>query len=475
MARDERSIRVFVSSTSEDLKDYRAVARNVIMDLGWVPTMMEHFGSSPDATVDACCRAVERCDLVLLIVAWRRGWVPTVEQGGNGRDSITALEMTCAREKKIPVLPLFAADTWPGSQWEDDEVARKYVKEFRSNLNQPAVFFDCEKITAGGEQLPAFRAKVKESLLKQKERILEVRGGGAGGGEGLDYFESAREGLLEGVDVPFLGARLYEDGPLGPVALAKALLGSEARDEVPFLATAAEYRWQYLGSRDRFLAQFRRILEEQTLQVGPLPVHDLLVKSAGHRLLVSSSWDMVFESRLEEAGHDFVVVAHVMSSYDRKHDGKVAVFRKGGGVDLLPADELTLGKEETYVYKPVGSPFLNDRFDEDDEIDTVVVTETDHATLVHRLAQQSTSIPNSIGMRFARKPLLFLGYGLDVWQYRLMMFVYHLAWQFKRRKEPIIAVRVPDSPIEEVAWKRLRADLVRMDPNAFARRVLEAG
>ena len=48
------SMKVFVSSTSKDLTDYRAAARKVILDQGWHPIMMEHFGALPDSTVDAC-------------------------------------------------------------------------------------------------------------------------------------------------------------------------------------------------------------------------------------------------------------------------------------------------------------------------------------------------------------------------------------------------------------------------------------
>jgi hypothetical protein len=37
--------KVFVSSTSEDLKPYRQAAKDVVLDLGLHPEMMEHFGT----------------------------------------------------------------------------------------------------------------------------------------------------------------------------------------------------------------------------------------------------------------------------------------------------------------------------------------------------------------------------------------------------------------------------------------------
>ena len=122
--KDTAIIKVFISSTSLDLKDYRAVARNVILDIGWHPIMMEHFGTSPEPTVEACCRRVDDSNVFLLIMAFRRGWVPLEDKGGNGTDSMTTLELARAREKGIPILTLLASETWPGNLWEDDPEAR---------------------------------------------------------------------------------------------------------------------------------------------------------------------------------------------------------------------------------------------------------------------------------------------------------------------------------------------------------------
>ena len=73
-----------------------------------------------------------------------------------------------------------------------------------------------------------------------------------------------------------------------------------------------------------------------------------------------------------------------------------------------------------------------------------------------------------------RDPLLFLGYTLDVWQYRLMMLVFQVANRDPSRIKTL-AVRVPDDAIEEVAWNRLNAQLIRMDPSQFAREAQVAG
>lgn len=167
-------LRVFVSSTSVDLEDYRRAAGEEIQSVGWHPVMMEHFGANPaPTTLEACREMLWECDVVLLILAHRRGWVPTKEQGGDGVRSITEHELAFARQCDIPVYVLMASETWPGNLWEtDDPQALAAVKKFRSSLNRVVDFFDYEQPTAQeSKSLPAFRAKVIKTLVAHKDRL----------------------------------------------------------------------------------------------------------------------------------------------------------------------------------------------------------------------------------------------------------------------------------------------------------------
>ena len=173
----KRQLSVFVSSTSKDLDLYRMVAGQVIQARGWIPIMNEFWGAMPERVVDACYEKVRSADLVLLIMAFRQGFVPTVEQGGNGIDSITALEIEHARTHNIPVLGLLANEqTWPGSQYEKAQAARDWVEQFRARFGQPAEFFDPEQWTPPPakepDQLPQFRTKVGGVLLGYQEQLL---------------------------------------------------------------------------------------------------------------------------------------------------------------------------------------------------------------------------------------------------------------------------------------------------------------
>jgi len=171
-----RALRVFISSTSEDLHAYRQVAQQAILARGWLPIMHEDWGAMASPVVEACCEKMRDADLVLLIMAFRRGYVPTVEQGGNGVDSITALEVQYARKHQIPVLALLAdARTWPGGLYEDRNPARDWVKQFRDSLDLPATFFDPEQLNPYAketDQLPQFRTKIGLVLLNLQQKLI---------------------------------------------------------------------------------------------------------------------------------------------------------------------------------------------------------------------------------------------------------------------------------------------------------------
>jgi hypothetical protein len=202
---------------------------------------------------------------MLLIVAFRRGWVPKASEGGNSVDSITSLELQYARAHNIPVLPFLASgETWPGKQWENDQAARDWVENFRSGLNQPAVFFDSEPSSGPeAQRLPAFRAKIRAALIDYKERLLAKEAAAGGDQSGLDYFDSARERLVDGDSIPFLGQGIFDGGLLGTEALLRQLVPKESAVE-PNMASAAEYQDRYLGNREKFLRFLQRVIEESS-------------------------------------------------------------------------------------------------------------------------------------------------------------------------------------------------------------------
>ena len=205
---------------------------------------------------------------------------------------------------------------------------------------------------------------------------------------------------------------------------------------------------------------------------APPPIYSLLLSAKPPPLIVSSTCDLVLERYLEEKGKDYILVCHIVRSRDHENDGKILVFR-GRDHEFCVADKIPLQGADFIIYKPLGSPMLHDLLDPDLEIDTVVITESDHLLLLGRLEHELTQIPTAFCRLLQRRPLLFAGYGLDVWHYRLVMQVFQLVQAQGSRPTPMV-VRQPASPMEEMAWRRLGADVLRVPPNEFAARVLES-
>src|ERR1039457_668337 len=105
---------VFISSTSEDLKDHRIAARDAVLAVGLRPEMMEYFAASGGPPLSECLARVSPCDLVLVLVAQRYGWVPP-DQPAAGAQSITWLECEHAAKqgKDVLVFVVGKESPWP--------------------------------------------------------------------------------------------------------------------------------------------------------------------------------------------------------------------------------------------------------------------------------------------------------------------------------------------------------------------------
>jgi hypothetical protein len=126
---------VFISSTIEDLSEYRAKARDAVNQVGFVPRMKEHFAASGNPPLQECLQKVSGsrseppADVVVLIVAHRYGWVPE-NQPGSDRKSITWLECERAHQDGKEVLAFLVNKTtnWPKEFREEHSLAEEIAK-----------------------------------------------------------------------------------------------------------------------------------------------------------------------------------------------------------------------------------------------------------------------------------------------------------------------------------------------------------
>lgn len=127
-------LKVFISSTSTDLRAHREKVRDIVLALGFMPIMMEYFPAMDDDAVKACRDKVYEADLFIGIYAHRYGYIPQ-----NSDISITEMEFDWATERGIPRL-CFLID--PNKEWlgeVEQGAAQEKLLAFKSRLSATLV------------------------------------------------------------------------------------------------------------------------------------------------------------------------------------------------------------------------------------------------------------------------------------------------------------------------------------------------
>jgi hypothetical protein len=117
-------LEIFLSSTSDDLGDYRSTVAEVLERFRQAVLRMESFGARPAAPLPTCRERVRRSDVLIVLVGHRYGWIPSEAEGGDGVKSITWWEVEWALEAGKPVYA-FLIDPqapWTGAREQDAQV-----------------------------------------------------------------------------------------------------------------------------------------------------------------------------------------------------------------------------------------------------------------------------------------------------------------------------------------------------------------
>lgn len=282
-----------------------------------------------------------------------------------------------------------------------------------------------------------------------------------------NWFASVRSQLARGQIIPFIGAGAYTGGALNHFALSSALAKRGDLNSQETLASTAEYCERLWKDRSELVDTFQEILDEQMRDLKVPTAHDLVSELKPPWLVVSATYDMALEDRLRKQGAPLVIVSHILRSKDGVHDGKILALRAGQPAEICAADQFLYDEvKECVIYKVLGSPSLRTYADPALDLDTLVLTETDHLTFLGRLQHEQTKVPTSFDLPFRQRKLLYLGYSLDIWHYRLVLQV------FRGAKKQAFAVRQPTSQMEQLFWERLGTDMITWDPEEFAKTLL---
>lgn len=120
-------MRIFVSSSFEDLKEHRAAAIRVLRQLGHQVLAMEDMTAGTSAPLSKVVEMVDRSEAYVGIFAWRYGYippapgpvadpsvrVPAIKGATPGETSITHCEYLRALERRLPIMAFLLDVNYP--------------------------------------------------------------------------------------------------------------------------------------------------------------------------------------------------------------------------------------------------------------------------------------------------------------------------------------------------------------------------
>ncbi len=129
--------RVYISSTVQDLADYRLAVADVLRKCGCEVDAMEKYAARDDRPKAACEADAAKCDIYVGIFAWRYGFIPT--EDNPDAKSITELEYLAAGKAGKP----------------------RFVFLLDENVPWPPTLLDAQQ-DGGGAKIRDLRSRLKE-------------------------------------------------------------------------------------------------------------------------------------------------------------------------------------------------------------------------------------------------------------------------------------------------------------------------
>ena len=124
----------YLSSTYDDLKEFRQRVSFALTKGGHVVVGMENYTASGASPLKKCLEDVAKCDAYIGIFAWRYGFVP--DEDNPQRKSITELEYLKAVAKPMEILIFILHDDAPWSPKLIDNDRKKNINRLRNHLTK---------------------------------------------------------------------------------------------------------------------------------------------------------------------------------------------------------------------------------------------------------------------------------------------------------------------------------------------------
>ncbi len=131
---------IYLSSTYEDLKDYRRTVIDALRKSGYQVINMEDYVARDERPVDACLKDIDQVELYVGIFAFHYGYIPPIKHGNPEGLSITELEYRHAEKAGKTCLVFLAEENLAWSRLHMDDCTGQgeggeKVKRLRQHLS----------------------------------------------------------------------------------------------------------------------------------------------------------------------------------------------------------------------------------------------------------------------------------------------------------------------------------------------------
>lgn len=305
----------------------------------------------------------------------------------------------------------------------------------------------------------------------------------------LPPFAGISQLLHDGAVIPFLGAGVNtrplqapgwtRGAPFLPrgAELARALADAssfpsqDARDRSD-LAKVASYGVDSLGR-----AWLRRRLREIfDTDYEPCDIHCYLASITRPLLIVTTNYDDLTERAFKRAGKPYDLVVHPTDNDD--YAASVLWTRYGEAPTPVRPNLLHIDLEKTTVIYKMHGTVHRETSGVSSELDSYVVTEDDYVDFLSRMTGQA-AIPLSFIRHFQERQFLFLGYGLNDWNLRVILRNLRNVLPeirpgdgdppIRHTQEPSWAIQYKPSALEVALWSARKVKIYDISIDAFVR------
>ncbi len=232
-----------------------------------------------------------------------------------------------------------------------------------------------------------------------------------------------------------------------------------------------------LGDRSRLDQKLREYLADEHKPLPHNSLHDLLARAAQQRpmAIITTNYDDLIELALVErkVPFDLFVVAIDRPAGEGRAQG-ATLFRPDGQDELKPVTgeqqlldlDLEDGRvrlKRTALFKIHGH--IDRRRGGDD---TFVITEEDYVSFLGRMGSGDSVIPADLVTVMQSRTLLFLGYGLRDWNFRVLLDRLNRN-RLQPKRSYVIAHDI--EPAESELWSARKVVVFKADLNEFVPRL----